>query len=73
MQKCDLCLDRVRQGQQPICVEACPMWGLDFGPLDQLKVKYGEVSEAVGFTYAPETRPAIVFKPKRIPLPSPPE
>ena len=66
MQKCDLCLERVTQGQQPICVEACPMWALDFGPLDQLKVKYGEVTEAVGFAYAPETRPAIIFKPKKI-------
>jgi len=66
MQKCDLCLERVTQGQQPICVEACPMWALDFGPLDQLKAKYGEVTEAVGFAYAPETRPAIIFKPKKI-------
>jgi anaerobic dimethyl sulfoxide reductase subunit B (iron-sulfur subunit) len=71
MQKCDLCLERVTQDQQPICVEACPMWALDFGPLDHLKAKYGEATEAVGFVRAPETRPAIVFKPKKMPSPSP--
>ena len=72
-QKCDLCLERVTEGQQPICVEACPMWALDFGPLDQLKAKYGDVNEAVGFAYNPETRPAIIFKAKKIPSPSLPE
>jgi hypothetical protein len=64
MQKCNLCVDRVDEGQQPICIEACPMWALDFGPLDQLRAKYGEVSAAVGFAYSTETSPAIVFKPK---------
>jgi anaerobic dimethyl sulfoxide reductase subunit B (iron-sulfur subunit) len=67
MQKCDLCLERVTEGQQPICVEACPMWALDFGSLDQLKARYGEVTEAVGFAYDPGTRPAIIFKAKKIP------
>ena len=71
MQKCDLCLERVTQDQQPICVEACPMWALDFGPLDQLKAKYGEATEAVGFARSPETGPAIIFKPKKTPSPSP--
>jgi anaerobic dimethyl sulfoxide reductase subunit B (iron-sulfur subunit) len=70
MQKCNFCLERVTDGQQPICVEACPMWALDFGPLDQLKAKYGEVTEAVGFSHDPERRPAIIFKPKKTPSPS---
>lgn len=65
MQKCNLCLERVTQNQQPICIEACPMWALDFGPLDQLKAKYGDLNEAVGFAYSAETSPAIVFKSKR--------
>ena len=28
MQKCDLCLDRLGNGKQPICVAACPMRAL---------------------------------------------
>jgi len=64
MQKCDFCLDRLAQSQKPICVEACPMWALDFGPLEQLKAKYGDRNEAVGFVYATEIKPSIIFKPK---------
>ena len=65
MQKCDLCLERLEQGQQAICVEACPMYALDIGPLDQLKVKYGDIIEAEGFSYSERFKPSVTFKPKR--------
>lgn len=29
--KCDGCLDRVRAGMNPVCVDACPMRALEFG------------------------------------------
>ncbi len=67
MQKCDLCLERLEQGQQTICVEACPMYALDVDPLDKLKVRYGEVVEAEGFSYSIRFKPAVTFKPKRRP------
>ena len=31
MQKCDLCRERLGNGQKPICVEACPMRALAVG------------------------------------------
>ena len=65
MQKCNLCLDRLEQGQQAICVEACPMYALDVGPMDQLKAKYGDVVEAEGFSYSERFKPSVTFKPKR--------
>lgn len=34
--KCDGCADRVAAGQQPICVDACPLRALEFGELDAL-------------------------------------
>ncbi|HOP06574.1 MAG TPA: 4Fe-4S dicluster domain-containing protein [candidate division Zixibacteria bacterium] len=34
--KCDLCYDRIEQGQLPACVEACPEGVLKFGDRDQL-------------------------------------
>ncbi len=61
----DLCLERLEQGKQPICVEACPMYALDAGPLDKLKAKYGDMVEAEGFHYSERFKPSVIFKPKR--------
>ena len=65
MQKCDLCLDRWPEGKKPICVDACPTRALDAGPLDELIEKYGSAQETVGFEYAEEVKPSVVFKVKR--------
>jgi anaerobic dimethyl sulfoxide reductase subunit B (iron-sulfur subunit) len=64
MQKCDFCLVRKQQGHVPICVEACPMYALDAGPIDDLKKKYGSKATAAGFKYLEKFRPSIVFKSK---------
>jgi anaerobic dimethyl sulfoxide reductase subunit B (iron-sulfur subunit) len=37
--KCDGCMDRVAEGKRPICVEACPLRALDFGPVETMKAK----------------------------------
>ncbi len=65
MQKCQLCWERLEEGKQPICVEACPMFALEVGPLDELRRKYGEVTEAEGFEYRKRFGPSVVFKPKK--------
>jgi anaerobic dimethyl sulfoxide reductase subunit B len=65
MQKCELCFERREEGQQPICVEACPMFALEVGPLEELQRKYGQVTKAEGFKYLKRFGPAVVFKPKR--------
>jgi anaerobic dimethyl sulfoxide reductase subunit B (iron-sulfur subunit) len=65
MQKCQLCVDRLEQGQQTICVEACPMYALDVGLLEELKQKYGNEVEAAGFRFSERFRPSAVFKPKK--------
>ncbi len=64
MDKCDLCADRIKHGQQAICVEACPMHAIDIGPLDELYQKYGDQKEAEGFVYKKRFAPAVVFKPR---------
>ena len=34
--KCDFCIDRVREGRLPACVEACPTGALRYGRLDEI-------------------------------------
>lgn len=64
MQKCHLCVERLEQGGQTICVEACPMFALDVGPNDRLKEKYGDATEAAGFRSSTRLGPSVTFKPK---------
>ena len=64
MQKCDFCLERFEKGQQPICIEACPMYALDIGSLKQLQEKYGFVNGAEEFSYSERFKPSVIFKPK---------
>lgn len=65
MQKCDFCLERLEQGQQAICVEACPMYALDAGPLERLRAEYGGTTRAAGFISSERFDPSVTFKPKR--------
>ncbi len=44
--KCNGCEERVVQGLRPICVEACPLRALDFGPVDEMRVKDGVSGKA---------------------------
>lgn len=63
MSKCTMCIDRLEQGRKPICVESCSMRALDFGPLEDLTRKYGNVRVLEDLPRDTITRPAIVFKP----------
>ena len=65
MQKCDLCIDRWAEGKKPVCVDGCPMWALDAGPLDELRVKYFGVRDTESFVYSEDLIPSITFKPKK--------
>jgi formate dehydrogenase iron-sulfur subunit len=40
--KCTLCYDRLRDGREPACAQACPTKSIQFGPLDDLRVHAGE-------------------------------
>jgi Fe-S-cluster-containing dehydrogenase component len=60
--KCDGCLDRVKMGKRPICVEACPLRALDFGDMVQLQGLYGSVNQIPPLP-EPRTEPSLVIKP----------
>ncbi|HEY3764689.1 MAG TPA: 4Fe-4S dicluster domain-containing protein [Gaiellales bacterium] len=37
--KCTLCYDRTREGMTPACAQACPTESIQYGPLDELRVR----------------------------------
>jgi len=37
--KCTLCYDRLRDGREPACAQACPTKSIQFGPLDELRTR----------------------------------
>ncbi|XNM46512.1 4Fe-4S dicluster domain-containing protein [Escherichia coli] len=63
MTKCDGCYDRVAEGKKPICVEFCPLRALDFGPIDELRKKHGDLAAVAPLPRAHFTKPNIVIKP----------
>lgn len=70
MTKCDGCYSRVKAGQKPICVDACPLRALDFAPIDELRAKYGELASIAPLPPAEITYPNLVVKPNKNSRPS---
>ena len=64
MSKCNMCVDRLSQGLTPICVQSCSMRALEFGPLEELRQKYGELRTVTDLPKETITLPAVVFKPQ---------
>lgn len=65
MSKCDFCQDLLGQGQNPACVDICPMRCLDYGELDEMRAKYGNFNEIEPLPVADITRPALVITPHK--------
>lgn len=70
MTKCDGCLDRLAQGEQPLCVVSCPLRALDFGPIDDLRKKYGAIAGIAPLPSAALTHPRLVITGSRHARPS---
>ena len=65
MEKCNLCYERLEKNDQPICVEACPMYALDVDTIEIMKKKYEYSLEAEGFKYSEKIKPSVIHKPKK--------
>ena len=61
MSKCTMCYDRLENGQIPICVASCPLRALDFGPIEELEAKYGQLRQLEGMP-DPVTNPSYLVK-----------
>ena len=65
MRKCDTCLDRREKGLNPVCVDACPQRALDFGPIDELRKKYGDCAAIAPLPDVSVTKPHLVIHPTK--------
>lgn len=63
MQKCDFCIDRLEENKNPICVDACPFYALDAGPVEELRTRHGGAREVEGFN-PDKVDPSLVVKPR---------
>jgi formate dehydrogenase iron-sulfur subunit len=45
--KCTLCYDRIGDGLEPACAQACPTDSIQFGPLDELRTRASERVETL--------------------------
>lgn len=73
MTKCNLCVDRIKEGLKPACVASCIMRALDAGPMDEIKNKYSGWTDKIeafpdGIIGALkiDTKPNLIIKKKRI-------
>jgi anaerobic dimethyl sulfoxide reductase subunit B (iron-sulfur subunit) len=62
MRKCDGCAGRVAAGENPICVDACPLYALDFGPTEEMRERHGESVWSAPLPDPSITRPTTIFK-----------
>lgn len=61
MTKCDFCKDQIAEGLSPECVRSCPMDALQFGELEELRAKYGDVAAIEPLPTADITHPSLVI------------
>jgi anaerobic dimethyl sulfoxide reductase subunit B (iron-sulfur subunit) len=65
MTKCDGCVDLVERGETPYCAAACVMRALEFGDIEELRAKYGDVAAIEPLPAADVTNPSVVITPHR--------
>lgn len=59
--KCDGCASRLAVGKRPVCVEACPLRALDFGPIDGLTAAFGTCRDLLPLPVSSATAPNMVI------------
>lgn len=71
IQKCDACKDLRDKGENPVCVDACPMRAIHWGDLDKLKKEFNVKEENIELPALPSrsiTSPSLLIKPREAAL-----
>jgi anaerobic dimethyl sulfoxide reductase subunit B (iron-sulfur subunit) len=63
--KCNFCIDLISQGQNPVCVDACPQRVLEWGGLDKLAARHPEaVRDLPILPSSDKTQPSTLITPR---------
>lgn len=62
MSKCTMCIDRLEDGKLPICVSSCPLRAFDFGTLEEMEAKYGNLRQLADMPNPKGTKPCFIVK-----------
>lgn len=62
MTKCTFCADYLEEGKNPACVDACPMRAIHYGPLDEIRKRFGEEAEVFPLPAKDYTHPALTVE-----------
>jgi len=63
--KCDFCQDLLAEGENPVCVDACPQRVLEWGDIDELKAKHpNAVADLPILPSSSQTSPATIINPR---------
>jgi anaerobic dimethyl sulfoxide reductase subunit B (iron-sulfur subunit) len=63
--KCDFCKDLIDKGENPVCVQSCPMRCLEYGEIEALRADHGNLAYVKPVTDVTRTEPNVVFSPTR--------
>jgi anaerobic dimethyl sulfoxide reductase subunit B len=63
--KCNFCIDLLDKGEDPACVSTCRMKAIEYGPLEELRKKYGKINTIIGMPSGKITDPSLVITPHR--------
>ena len=69
--KCDFCVDRIREGRLPACVEACPTGALRFGRLEEFLEELSTMKAKELVSGRPTAPGIVVVKPVSEVTPTP--
>lgn len=62
MNKCNMCVERLEVGKNPICVDACPNRALFQGNLQELRHEFGTTAATAPLVSSKITNPSLVIK-----------
>ncbi|MDR1013410.1 MAG: 4Fe-4S dicluster domain-containing protein [Coriobacteriales bacterium] len=67
--KCDACIPLRTHAERPACVAACPMRALEFGPLEELRERHPDATDALPSLPSPAyTQPSLLIDPNEAAL-----